>query len=221
MLNGAARPRRDYSDVLPADRGSEIGGRQIGSCFRFESRRSQPLPSRCAEHAHEDATARQKTTVDGLGEVGRSDRQPRPERPPAVESGARGRTRGPLAADQSTAAQRVFQAGRDDDARPSRLRVRYERAGRSFYSAAAAGRQDDARSDRRGAAAGERVEAIRFEPLASVRLSTPQRDRGRFDVRHRLVVHVSPWASSPVGTLNREIQRRSRPDRRMTPANAA
>jgi hypothetical protein len=43
-------------------------------------------------------------------------------------------------------------------------------------------RQDDARSDRRGAAAGARVEAVRFEPLASVGLSTPQRDRGRFDV---------------------------------------
>jgi hypothetical protein len=38
-----------------------------------------------------------------------------------------------------TAAQRVSQARRDDFARPHRLRVRYERAGRSFYSAAAAG----------------------------------------------------------------------------------
>ena len=35
-----------------------------------------------------------KTTVDGLGGVG-PERQPRPERPPAGKSGARGRTRGP------------------------------------------------------------------------------------------------------------------------------
>ena len=74
----------------------EIGGRQIGNSFRFEGRRSPPLPSRCAEHAHEDATARQKM-VRGRPRRGRrcDDRQPRAERPPAGKNGARGRTRGP------------------------------------------------------------------------------------------------------------------------------
>jgi hypothetical protein len=33
----------------------------------------------------------------------------------------------------------ALRQGADDDARPRRLRVRYERAGRSFYSATAAG----------------------------------------------------------------------------------
>jgi hypothetical protein len=49
-------------------------------------------PSRFAEHTHEHATACQKTTVDGLGGVGR---QPKSEMPPAGKSGARGPTRGP------------------------------------------------------------------------------------------------------------------------------
>jgi hypothetical protein len=51
------------------------------------------------------------------------------------------RTRGPpgAALRSRTAARRVSQARRPTAARPRRLRVRYERAGRSFYSAAAAG----------------------------------------------------------------------------------
>jgi hypothetical protein len=48
-------------------------------------------------------------------------------------------TRGPLTGGSfGTADQRVLRQG-DHDARPRRLRVRYERAGRSFYSATAAG----------------------------------------------------------------------------------
>ena len=44
----------------------------------------------------------------------------------------------------------------------------YERAGRSFYSAAAVRRQDDARSNRRGAADGARVEAEVTRQLGSI-----------------------------------------------------
>jgi hypothetical protein len=71
--------------------------------------------------------------------------EPRAERPPAsfreVPAIASGERYAGAAGSGSrrTAAQGVSQAGRDDDARPRCLRVRYERAGRSFYSAAAAG----------------------------------------------------------------------------------
>jgi hypothetical protein len=52
---------------------------------------------------------------------------------PAAKTGPRERLK------EDRRPQRVLRQGADDDARPHRLRVRYERAGRTFYSATAAG----------------------------------------------------------------------------------
>jgi hypothetical protein len=74
---GHAQARRELQRGHPADRGSEIGGRQIGNCLRFESRRSRPLPSRCAEHAHEDATRARKRPWTALAKSAGRKCQPR------------------------------------------------------------------------------------------------------------------------------------------------
>jgi hypothetical protein len=66
------------------------------------------------------------------------------------------------------------------------------------------------------------VEAVRFEPLASVGLSTPQRNRGRFDVppsarRPRVALGIVPGGDPKPGKFSAVPVQGGR----MTPANAS